>query len=183
MKCSKKLCRREAVDGYKYCQGCRDSSFRCYRRKRKGTPLLCIRCKTGVVLNGRHCDECRTARSICRKEYKTDWTHNNPVKTLLSMARYRAKRDGIVFDIVESDIVIPSHCPILGIPLHCGAGVGGHLPNSPSLDKIIPELGYVRGNIAVISHKANAMKYNETDPLVFRRIADWLERVSRGKTS
>jgi hypothetical protein len=32
--------------------------------------------------------------------------------------------------------------------------------NTPSLDKIIPSLGYVKGNVAVISWKANVMKSN-----------------------
>lgn len=35
-------------------------------------------------------------------------------------------------------------------------------PNSPSLDKIIPQLGYVKGNIIVMSMKANIMKANAT---------------------
>jgi len=33
-----------------------------------------------------------------------------------------------------------------------------HTPNSPTLDRLVPELGYVKGNIRVISYKANAMK-------------------------
>jgi hypothetical protein len=44
-----------------------------------------------------------------------------------------------------------------------------------SLDRIDPVLGYVQGNIAVISHLANTLKNNCTDPQVFRRIAEYLE--------
>jgi len=51
-------------------------------------------------------------------------------------------------------------CPILGIPLI--PGIGAQSPNSPSLDRIIPSLGYVKGNIAVISYRANAMKNDAT---------------------
>jgi hypothetical protein len=47
-------------------------------------------------------------------------------------------------------------CPILGIPLFVKGEVAG--PNSPSLDKIIPELGYIKGNRWVISYRVNAMK-------------------------
>jgi hypothetical protein len=31
-------------------------------------------------------------------------------------------------------------------------------PHSPSLDRRVPELGYVKGNVEVISMKANAIK-------------------------
>ena len=34
--------------------------------------------------------------------------------------------------------------------------------NTPTLDKIIPKFGYVRGNVHVISFKANTMKSNGT---------------------
>jgi hypothetical protein len=45
-----------------------------------------------------------------------------------------------------------------------------------SLDRIKPELGYVLGNIAIISHLANTIKQNCTDPEVFRRLADYVEQ-------
>lgn len=35
-------------------------------------------------------------------------------------------------------------------------------PVSPSLDKIIPSLGYAKGNIWVISYRANTIKNNCT---------------------
>ena len=64
------------------------------------------------------------------------------------------------FDICEEDIVIPEICPILKIPIQRGDNKVG--PNSPSLDRIRPELGYVKGNIQVISYKANTMKSDAT---------------------
>ena len=47
---------------------------------------------------------------------------------------------------------------MLEIPLT--VGYGNSLENSYSLDKIIPELGYVKGNVWVISNKANMIKSN-----------------------
>ncbi len=77
---------------------------------------------------------------------------------LHSMAKIRAKKDGIPFDIEFWDIVIPSHCPILKIPLFQSDEVAGN--NSPTVDKIIPSLGYTKDNIWVISYLANTMKNN-----------------------
>lgn len=70
-------------------------------------------------------------------------------------ARTRAKAKNIPFDITVEDIgQVPSTCPILNIPLKAGAKSN----NSPSLDRIIPSLGYVKGNIWIISSLANSIK-------------------------
>lgn len=55
---------------------------------------------------------------------------------------------------------MPTICPVLGIPLVLGQGKLHD--NSPTLDRIIPELGYVKGNVKVISYKANRIKNNGT---------------------
>ncbi len=68
---------------------------------------------------------------------------------------------------------MPEVCPVLGIPLFVRDGKVG--PNSPSLDKIVPELGYVTGNVKVISNLANNIKQDVTDPQVLRRVADYVE--------
>lgn len=82
-----------------------------------------------------------------------EWKVNNYEKYLLQSAKARAKKQNIPFDIVASDLIIPTHCPYLGIEL---------IPfsewASPSLDKIVPQLGYVVGNVQVISKLANTMK-------------------------
>jgi hypothetical protein len=49
----------------------------------------------------------------------------------------------------------------------------GPRPDAPSLDKIDPKLGYVPGNIQVISHKANAMKWDATREEL-RAFAKWV---------
>jgi len=85
---------------------------------------------------------------------------NNPERSLVNAARQRAKLKWLPFDIEWSDIVIPEECPVLKIPLILNEKVTG--PNSPSLDKINPTLGYVKGNIRVISHRANTIKSNAT---------------------
>lgn len=75
-------------------------------------------------------------------------------------ARHRADAAGVPFTITKDDIYIPSHCPVLGIPLIRGKKGGG--PNSPSLDRVRPELGYVPGNIIVVSNRVNTLKSDAT---------------------
>ena len=65
-----------------------------------------------------------------------------------------------LFDLTENDIYIPDICPVFGYPLEIGVNKKKVQPNSPSLDRIIPERGYVKSNIRVISYKANIMKNN-----------------------
>lgn len=77
---------------------------------------------------------------------------------MLATAKHRAKKNDLPFSITVDDFDIPEYCPILKIKLEVNDGIA--LNNSPSLDKIIPELGYVVGNIQVISKLANSMKTN-----------------------
>lgn len=81
----------------------------------------------------------------------------NPAKYLLRNANKRAKDKNLPIDITIEDIIIPDVCPVLGIPLVMGNSLEER-DSSPSLDRIIPELGYVKGNIKVISFKANSLK-------------------------
>lgn len=80
---------------------------------------------------------------------------------LWNAARTRSKRLGTPFNIEVDDVVIPEKCPYLGFPLTRIVG-GGRPGTNPSIDKIIPELGYVKGNIEIISDKANRMKNDGT---------------------
>jgi hypothetical protein len=79
-------------------------------------------------------------------------------RRILWAAKYRAKRDGLNFDLVLSDIHIPTHCPVLGLPLQGKTGTKGPSDNSPTLDRIRPGLGYIKGNVMVISNLANRLK-------------------------
>ena len=84
----------------------------------------------------------------------------NPRHFILLSARSRAKRRNIPFTINLNDIVIPTHCPYLGIELVVREKENRE--ESPSLDRINPELGYVPGNVEVISKRANALKNGAT---------------------
>lgn len=95
---------------------------------------------------------------------KKAWRQLHPEAYLLCLAKHRAKRFGIPFNLTIADIHIPEFCPIFPyIKLEDGHGRGYLRKDSiPSLDKIIPEKGYVQGNVWVISWKANRLKSNAT---------------------
>lgn len=92
---------------------------------------------------------------VAERKYKQSLS--DPRKLILNTARYRAKRDAVDFDIQLSDIIIPEVCPILGIPL-VRSETGKASNSSPSLDRVDNNKGYIKGNVRVISNKANAMK-------------------------
>lgn len=93
---------------------------------------------------------------------------------LYNGAKHRAKRDGLPFNLELSDIRIPKHCPVFPhIKLVSSKRVVRL--NSPSLDKLIPRLGYVKGNVRVISYLANTIKQNATYKELFR-VATWLKK-------
>ena len=94
----------------------------------------------------------------------------SPERLLLKMAKYRAKKYNLDFDLSLEDIKIPSMCPVLGIPLVPFSGRCSR--NSPTIDRIDSSRGYVKDNILVVSFRANSLKNNATvDEL--RRIADF----------
>lgn len=83
-----------------------------------------------------------------------------PANRMLIAARSRAKNKSIPFNLDLSDIVIPEFCPVLGMKLEVSKR--GQHACSPSLDRIFPEKGYVKGNVVVISHRANMIKNSGT---------------------
>lgn len=86
-------------------------------------------------------------------------------------ARKRAAKLELPFNIEPEDIVIPDICPVLGIVLSSS----GARDARPSLDRIVPALGYVKNNICVISFRANRIK-SDASADELRRVLDYVER-------
>ncbi|ATS93365.1 endonuclease [Ralstonia phage DU_RP_I] len=124
-----------------------------------------------VKANKKVCKVCQGAASEASR--KKTYADNLP-KTMVRNARSRARVLGVPFALSEGDITIPTHCPVLGIPLF--HSTGHFTGNSPSLDRLIPEKGYVPGNVAVISQKANFIKSNASVEEV-EAIARWMRSV------
>ncbi len=107
------------------------------------------------------------------REYQREYFKKNREKYLYWQVKGRALRNGLPFNLEHSDLEIPDTCPILGIPLFRNTGGNRPTANSPSVDRIIPELGYTKGNIQIISQRANVMK-NDANPEELRKFAEWV---------
>jgi hypothetical protein len=93
---------------------------------------------------------------------------------LFHNAKRRAKKKGVPFSLKRSDLDIPEICPILGMPMKRNRDAIGR--NSYTVDEIVPGLGYVPGNVQVISFRANAMKQDANSEELLR-FADWVYRM------
>jgi hypothetical protein len=94
----------------------------------------------------------------------------------LSITRNHAKKNaaefGVPFDLTTDYLarIYPKDglCPIFRTHMEYG---GDDRDNSPSLDRLVPEQGYVRGNVAFISNRANQLKGRVSLPELERLVA------------
>jgi len=105
--------------------------------------------------------KCRASEKATRE--RTGRRKRKNVKAgLCGHARARGREKGLPATITPADIYWPARCPILGTELNyeMPRGLREDVPaeNRPSLDRMKPELGYVPGNVYVISHRANTLK-------------------------
>lgn len=100
----------------------------------------------------------------------------DPVGALLITSRHRAKKRGLPHTIRREDILIPDVCPITLLPLVFRVGHENRLW-SMSLDRVDSSKGYVPGNVAVISLRANFLKSNGTLE-EFKRMINYIETNS-----
>jgi hypothetical protein len=158
----------------KICIKCRkELPISCFvhdKNKKDGTRNTCRKCR-----NKMHKRWYRKNRQKAAL-YGNVWYHKNKRSILPQLlfyrARNRARLAGLPFRISRKDIIIPEICPALGVRLEMNSITPG--PNSPSLDRIVPRLGYVPGNVQVISLKANLIHSNGS-PEELRLVAKWLE--------
>lgn len=103
---------------------------------------------------------------------------------LLARIKSKCLKNNIPFDLTIDDLVIPDVCPIFGIPLKFGVKTpnsfketrGCATPDdSPSVDRIFPHLGYVKGNVVIISFRANNLKSNAS-PEELQLLSDFYKR-------
>ena len=115
--------------------------------------------------------------STCKKcesiKMETRYT-NNPFPQMRSNAKIRAKAEGRIFDIsteyIKSIFPKDGKCPVLDVKFDLGYKKGATNKYAPSLDKIIPEKGYVEGNVVIVRIIVNRLKsdanYNDMEKVL-----------------
>lgn len=161
---------------YKECPHCnRLLSIDSYSKSNTSASGYRSWCKD-CINNSRNSEE---NKRKCRHYYETKGRElvrsykESDIRTyLFNSAKSRAKQRHIEFSISIDDIIVSEKCPILDIPLKYNRGV--KKDNSYSLDRIDSSKGYIKGNIWVISLRANRIK-NDATPQELRLIADRVE--------
>jgi len=149
------------------------------RRTADGKCLLCFRARCAKTMRRRRTGEILGDDRYSFIRHGLTGTHE---MMLWIAAKGRAKKKGVEFAIAPTDIVIPDYCPVFGTKLDKTWGNRAmnnkSRENAPSLDRIDPRKGYVPGNVAVMSFRANSVK-GDGLPQEHRQIAAFLE--SRGR--
>jgi len=104
----------------------------------------------------------------------------NPKAAIISNARQRAKLYGVPCTLKREDFKIPIFCPALGIKLTRGINKKS-TDSSPSLDRLMPSKGYVKGNVAIISKLANSIKSSATSPKQILKVYLWMKKCLKLK--
>ena len=154
----------------KLCKKCntdQEGNFSKSRCTKDGLQIWCKSCMTDYGKDSEHKRKYNEERKKRRssgyylkveKPKRLEARLANIEKYIWRVARERAAKYGIEFTIQISDVIVPSICPLLEIPIT--PAIDKATDNSPSLDKVNPNLGYIPGNVRVISRKANWMKSN-----------------------
>ena len=137
-----------------------------YERKKERPEFIERRRVYNEKWHAAHAHEKQAARLDAIRSDKTV-----RLKEMLNSAKRRALKDNIPFDLTLNDLIAIANdnCAVSQEQLDWTYEQGNRGPMIPSLDKIVPELGYVKGNVAIIGHYWNmrkgALTINEIDVL------------------
>ena len=172
------------------------SDFSPHKLGKGGVRSICKPCSVKAVQEYRQTDKGReVSRKATRKrkatpegnayhrEYERKRRLADPVPYLLRRCKSRAEAKGVPFALTVADVTVPDVCPVLGIPIRSGsqpwrAKCFGGESDAISIDRIDPAKGYVPGNIAVISWRANRLK-NDATLEELEALVRWMRSIRR----
>lgn len=92
--------------------------------------------------------------------------------------RQNCRKSGIPFLLNFEELAWPTHCPVLGIPMEYDSFDNRAQEGSPSFDRTDSSLGYIPGNVRIISWRANRIK-NDGTAEEHRKIADYIDSYDK----
>ena len=119
--------------------------------------------------------QCKVCHSACEKRFRMD----RPFYKSLYNARKRARARDLPFSITEEylESIWTGVCPVFQVRLNLPSYGGNERTTAkPSLDRLVPDKGYVPGNVIWISFKANSIKSDATSEEV-QAVATWLQQT------
>jgi hypothetical protein len=122
-------------------------------------------CKHGHIAQRRtstqNCVQC--SKEIHSVTDRNNYRYKDTFYRQFITRKQYAHRNGIPFTVEFDSLEKPEHCPVFGVKLNYGwSGENRRDGAKATLDKIIPELGYVPGNVCIISWRANKLKSDMT---------------------
>ena len=120
------------------------------------------------------CNECEKARFYAR--YR-----QNPIPQLIYNFKKRAKAKNVPFDLKPQDIKEKLNnagkiWPVLVIKMQISKLGSKSNDLAPSIDRIDPKKGYVKGNMIVVSMRANRIK-TDASPEEIKKVAYFYDKL------
>ena len=169
---------------FKFCKSCHKElnyiNFRIVKPLTKGPNKGKLVGWTDIN-GGTRCSKCKDCeKNKANKKYRL-----NPIPQLIFAFKKRAKTQKVPFDLTVEDIRdllknAGNICPVLGVKMTISELGSGDTNYSPSFDRIYPKKGYVKGNIVIVSNKANRIKTDATVDEI-RKVADFYEKLLKDK--
>ena len=114
-----------------------------------------------------------------RRKFKTVGSSQH-LADLLTGARKRARQFNLPYNLKVKDVreIITTHCPIFGFKFEINKqNIKNNWKTSPSLDRVVPSKGYIKGNIIIVSMLANSIKSCAT-PTQILKVGNFYKELS-----
>jgi len=184
----------EEHEGQKKCSKCGEwkdlSEFHKNKSYKDGIDCYCKKCRNLYRINyhlknqdkmNRYFKEYYKTHGAERIEYHKQYYEDNHLRKLLLGCVTRSYKKNVPCDSIEDlhnylkPIFDNKRCEHCNTILIYNKKQSKRQDNSFSIDRIIPEKGYVIGNVAILCNKCNIIKSFGT-PDEHRSIANWMEQ-------
>lgn len=125
------------------------------------------------------CKPCRYTENADHFRRSANGSLDGFLSYLVTRARQRARKRGLPFDLTTDHILAlwrhqSGRCALTGRHLHTQMSRGHARPETCTIDRITPSLGYVEGNIRLVTHWSNVARHNLSDD----QLIDWANALT-----